>query len=125
VSHKAGVLAYYESRDLQPTTFISCADADALVQQLVAERITRRVIRLLSPASVFHAANATLFPQPHLETSEDTSAGDSRSREERQHWTAGGELRGVRVVLPDGAMNRWLAVCQRADVALAMDYQWG
>jgi hypothetical protein len=114
VSHKAGVLAHYESRDSVPTAFIPQVDADLWVQKLAAERISRRVIRLLPPTSVFQAANLNFFPQPHLDT-ENLSL----------LLLPPAELPGLRFVLPQEKVNAWLAASHSAEVSLATDYQWG
>ena len=57
MSHKPyiGLLAHHEPRDARPTSFIPADQADFLLEQLAAEPISQRVIRMLPPDSVFFA----------------------------------------------------------------------
>lgn len=48
-----GVLAHHEPRTARPTSFIPTDQAQLLVSELVAEQISRRVIRMFEPTSVF------------------------------------------------------------------------
>lgn len=111
MSLNAGVLAHYESRTSRPTQFIPVDVAEVLVQRMVAERLSRRVIRLFSPESIFQAAK--FFPQPIA-----SSSGISLE-------LGAGELPGLRFVLPPEVVAAWRLVRARAAIALASEYQWG
>jgi len=63
VSKFTGVLAHYQDRSARATDLIPSDVADQLVQRMAAERISRRIIRLLSPDSVFLPAKAFRQPQ--------------------------------------------------------------
>lgn len=110
VSQNTGVLAFYEPAASRPTTFIPRGDADFLVQRLVAERVSRRVIRLLAPDSVFHAAKS--FPQ-------------SQSIPTDQIDLVRPELPGLRFVLPRDKAVSWLMARRSAAIACCGEYQWG
>jgi hypothetical protein len=58
VSHprKAGLLAHYQPLDVRPRTHILVEVAEIMVGRLVAERITRKLYRLLPPDSPFPVA---------------------------------------------------------------------
>lgn len=51
-----GVLAHYQAIDARPTAHVPPDSADELVHRMVCERISSKVIRMLSPESVFLAA---------------------------------------------------------------------
>lgn len=50
-----GFLAHDQSRFIKPKTFISKDDADLLVAEMVAERISSKLIRAFGPDSPFRA----------------------------------------------------------------------
>lgn len=50
-----GVLAHHQPRTTRPTSFIPYDQAELLVSELVAERVSRRIIRMFEPSSVFMA----------------------------------------------------------------------
>jgi len=108
VSQNTGVLAFYESPASRPTTFIPRDDADFLVQRLVAERVSRRVIRLFAPDSVFSAVKSFPQPNPTEEINLDMPP----------------ELPGLLFVLPREKAVTWLLVRERAAIALAAEYRW-
>ena len=66
VSSHVGVLADYQSLETRPTTHIKCEIADLLVSRLIAERITRKLIRMLPQDSVFPALKSfhPIVPRP-------------------------------------------------------------
>lgn len=109
VSKNAGILAHYDSRTKRPTQFIPRGVADMMVQRLVAERISRRIIRLLPPESIFQAAK--FFPQPSSPSLEAINLDSP-------------ELPGLRFVLPPEAIAAWRLVRAKAAVALAAEYRW-
>jgi hypothetical protein len=76
---------------------------------MVAERVSRRVIRLLSPDSIFPAAK--IFPQ-------------NSDRAEEINLDVTPELPGLRFVLPREKAVTWLLVRERAAIALAAEYRW-
>lgn len=53
MSSHIGVLAHYQPLDSRPGTHLRADDADLLVQRMIAERISRKLIRLFAPDSVF------------------------------------------------------------------------
>jgi hypothetical protein len=63
VSHPryVAVLAHYQPLDCHPGTSLPETVAEEMVQRMVAERISRKLIRMLPPDSVFPVAN--LCPQ--------------------------------------------------------------
>jgi hypothetical protein len=109
VSLNAGILAHYESRTSRPTQFIPVDVAELLVQRMVAERLSRRVIRLFSPESVFQAAK--FFPQPSSPSLEAINLDSP-------------ELPGLRFVLPPEAIAAWRLVRAKAAISLAAEYRW-
>ena len=68
MSSHTGVLAHYELRTAVPRDFIPKAIAEMMLARMAAERISRRVIRLFSPESIFLPAK--LFPQTHFTENE-------------------------------------------------------
>ena len=50
------VLAHYQPLDTRPATHVAPGTADLLVQRMIAERITQRLIRMLPPDSIFPVA---------------------------------------------------------------------
>ena len=54
-----GFLAHDQSRFTKPKTFVSKDDADLLVAEMVAERISNKLIRAFAPDSPFRRLNLT------------------------------------------------------------------
>lgn len=108
MSKNTGVLAHYQERSARPTDFIPADVADVMVQRMAAERISRRVVRMLSPDSVFLPARD--FRQ-------------TRNVEETPLNLGPLELPGLRVL----RQNPWaFAATRRADAMAAVgQYVWG
>lgn len=102
------VLAHYESRTATPSTFVPGEVADVMVQRMAAERLSRRLIRLLPPDSVFHAAKD--FPQCHTPVLDESLS------------LPNAELPGLRFVLPTA--ESWRLARHAAAVASIRDYCW-
>ena len=73
VSKNTGVLAHYQDRSARATDLIPSDVADQWVQCMAAERISRRIIRLLPPDSIYPRAQN--FPQNHSYCEPETPLG--------------------------------------------------
>lgn len=83
-----------------------------MVRRLAAERISRRVVRLLSPDSIFQSAKVFRQPQTHL------------SPETKLLNIEAPELPGLRFVLPREKAASWALARFAASIACAAEYVW-
>jgi hypothetical protein len=103
----ARLLAHYESAESSSRTLVPVAFCQELARSLRAEKITRRLYRLLSPDGVFSPAKD--FPQTHFE------AGNVLVLPPR-------EVSGCKFVPADPARQ---AAMRRADaMAVLGEYVW-
>ena len=56
---RVGVLDFDQCLGTAPRTFLAKEDADALVHQMIAERLSAKVIRIFSPDSPFRLLRST------------------------------------------------------------------
>jgi hypothetical protein len=107
----ARLLAHYETAQSSSRTLVPAEFCEELARSLRAEKITRRLYRLLPPDSIF--TNATDFPQTQNFTPTDNDSLNLNSR---------CELPGLRFVPPDAAARR---AARRADAIAAIgEYVW-
>lgn len=107
----AGVLAHYESANARPTTFIPLEVAEQLARRMAAERISRRLFRMLPPNSVFLPAKD--FPQTRSHQTPEQPLDLDRA-----------ELPGVRCLFSPEIFARWRAKRFDAIVGMLEDYCW-
>lgn len=133
MSHNAGILAHYESRSARPTTFVPVDVADEMVRRMAAERISRRVVRLIAPDSLLTAEQFTDAGESVLARAFRLAGIQhfiSRRRpvfpsEEDLSFAPVAELPGVRFILPREKAIAWAMARRDAAIACCSEYQWG
>lgn len=101
----ARLLAHYETADSPHETLVDVEVCRELARQLVAEKITRRLYRMLSPDSPFPVTRN--FPQPRFNEVMDFGSG---------------EIPGLHFHRPNPAHHA--EVRRTETVSLLQEYQW-
>jgi hypothetical protein len=110
VSHQAyiGVLAHHEPRTARPSSHVPADQAELLVDQLVAEPVSQRVIRMLAPSSTFLTIQREPTVQAAIEAILPT--GGARSAYVRSFSLSPPEIPGLRFVPPESQRLRYVAI---------------